>query len=465
MAASRLDMSDVEPYETQEPISEFSGFHPSMISHEVIHGTFRASWSRNYNIKCTARGGSVVCNWNARGYEPGVPHPSYSRLQFARDNPPSNGYLTQDRARSILLGSTRDLRPESEGKGEAMPMENNDSYTKHVNRFLHAWLQTGQVGRATSMGINNGSTKSLNPGFRALPRKVQFSKAAREKWHRDLSPTSEMSSISTYQSSIFDTNDADGSDFENRSTSERDELDVDTRPQLSLQHPSGFIGLPCEFVGYSACNRVFEITAVDDWIEHIVSQHFGGNLPTQCGCWFCDDFILHDFHDLRLNFEHRMWHIRNHMLDEGCTIHDIRPDFYLLGHLNKHGLISTEMYNFVLRFSEIPMPSHVRSFDFMSPEAERHSELSKTVIVDQAKEDRRRQPRISRHKKETGRKRRRKNDNRKTDASNSSLMCEQFESPQSDIYEENQSIGTVLLMAGPFLLPLVSKLICFHSPH
>ncbi|KAI0541584.1 hypothetical protein GGR58DRAFT_498085 [Xylaria digitata] len=444
MAASRRDMSGVEPYETEELASELSGFYPSIISHEVIHGTFRASWSRNYNTKCTARRGSVVCNWNARGYQSDAPHPSYSRFQSARDNPPSNGYLTQDRARSTILGSTEGLRPESKGKGKAMPAEINDSYTKHVNHFLHAWLQTGQVGRATSVGINNSSTRSLNQVFRSLPRTGQFSKAVEEKWHRDLSPTSEMSSVSTYQSSIFDTSDADSSDFENTSTGGREdnnELGGDAWSQLSLQHSSEF-RLPCEFFGYSGCNQVFEITAVDDWIEHIVSQHFGGNLPAQCSCWFCDDFIFHNCHDLKLNFEHRMWHIRNHMLKEGCTIHDIRPDFYLLGHLNRHGLISTEEYNYVLGFSEIPKPSHVRSFDFISPEAERHNELSKMVIVDQAKEDRRRRPHISRHKEKADRKRRRKKDTRKTHAPNSSLTREaepRFEPPQLDFYEKNQT--------------------------
>ncbi|KAI0437011.1 hypothetical protein F4803DRAFT_178211 [Xylaria telfairii] len=47
--------------------------------------------------------------------------------------------------------------------------------------------------------------------------------------------------------------------------------------------------LPCEFVGYSACERTFAINDVDNWIEHIISEHLQENLPKRVVCWFCNE--------------------------------------------------------------------------------------------------------------------------------------------------------------------------------
>ncbi|KAI1166435.1 hypothetical protein F5B18DRAFT_607227 [Nemania serpens] len=91
--------------------------------------------------------------------------------------------------------------------------------------------------------------------------------------------------------------------------------------------------LPCEFVSYSKCEQIFDIDDFDSWIEHIVSVHLRYKLPKTCICWFCDDEVFNSKNGSReLNFRRRMWHIRDHILRQGLTPHNIRPDH----HLNKH---------------------------------------------------------------------------------------------------------------------------------
>ncbi|KAI1368955.1 hypothetical protein F5Y08DRAFT_208124 [Xylaria arbuscula] len=120
--------------------------------------------------------------------------------------------------------------------------------------------------------------------------------------------------------------------------------------------------LPCEFVGYGGCDTTFDVNDVDSWIEHIASEHMRNKLPKKAFCWYCDEFEF-DSRDVngdkRANFENRMWHIRNHIVYEGRTPHNIRPDHYLNKHLYEHHLIGEESYNSVRRYSEIWQPSYL----------------------------------------------------------------------------------------------------------
>ncbi|KAI1261433.1 hypothetical protein F5Y18DRAFT_204540 [Xylariaceae sp. FL1019] len=94
------------------------------------------------------------------------------------------------------------------------------------------------------------------------------------------------------------------------------------------------IHLPCEFSGHTKCKKSFHVDDFDQWTEHIVSVHLRNQLPEQVSCWFCDGYFFDAQSnrargDIRLNFEDRMWHIRNHIVEGGMTQYDIRPDPHL----------------------------------------------------------------------------------------------------------------------------------------
>ncbi|KAI0426303.1 hypothetical protein F5Y09DRAFT_69038 [Xylaria sp. FL1042] len=136
--------------------------------------------------------------------------------------------------------------------------------------------------------------------------------------------------------------------------------------------------LPCEFVGYSQCDMMFEMDEVDDWIDHIITNHLGDNLPRKAVCWFCDDFPFDSKHtgDRRINFDNRMYHIRDHFYYEGKTTHDIRPDHYLNKHLLDCGLISEQSYNVVRRWPEAPQGPWIISYDATLPSRDPRAHLT-----------------------------------------------------------------------------------------
>ncbi|KAJ3568489.1 hypothetical protein NPX13_g6408 [Xylaria arbuscula] len=154
-------------------------------------------------------------------------------------------------------------------------------------------------------------------------------------------------------------------------------------------------GLPCEFVGYGRCDVTFALDDVANWIEHIVSVHLRDKFPKKALCWFCDDieFDYKSVGDRRINFEQRMWHIRDHIIEEGRRAHEIRPDYHLNKHLYENRLIGEEEYNLVRRYSEIWQPSYLvdrnaTTRDWETPESDR-SQLVRTSNRDEERSTRR----------------------------------------------------------------------------
>ncbi|KAI1329215.1 hypothetical protein F5Y16DRAFT_397678 [Xylariaceae sp. FL0255] len=119
--------------------------------------------------------------------------------------------------------------------------------------------------------------------------------------------------------------------------------------------------LPCEFVGYAACDETFALDDVDSWVEHIKVEHLRDSLPTKLLCWFCD--FTFDYRnaggDRNLNFHQRMEHIRDHIATEDLTVRHMRPDHHMNNHLQALGLISDESYGFVARWSEVPQGPNI----------------------------------------------------------------------------------------------------------
>ncbi|KAF9877795.1 hypothetical protein CkaCkLH20_04930 [Colletotrichum karsti] len=131
--------------------------------------------------------------------------------------------------------------------------------------------------------------------------------------------------------------------------------------ELTLQ-PTGAQSQPrphmlrCEFLPWTGCEEAFHLNEVDLWIRHIEDDHLQRNYPSLCICWYCDDFQYntqeHHFGPGK-NFEYRMQHIADHMLD-GYRFERRRPDFHFLDHVYQLGLISTEAFQLATGSSEGP---------------------------------------------------------------------------------------------------------------
>jgi hypothetical protein len=111
----------------------------------------------------------------------------------------------------------------------------------------------------------------------------------------------------------------------------------------------------CEFSVLKGCNAEF---ALDDdfvWIAHH-ALHQQDKFPMQLVCWFCDHvpFQATRPHDSYANFEERMLHIRGHIVDDYATVEHQRPDFHMIGHLYRLGLLDKETYARVQEYTELP---------------------------------------------------------------------------------------------------------------
>ncbi len=117
--------------------------------------------------------------------------------------------------------------------------------------------------------------------------------------------------------------------------------------------------LPCEFVGFAACDASFEIDELVQWFVHIVDTHLHWKYPAHCICWFCDkcEFIANPksrTRGLRQSFQARMQHIHWHFTNENVGVNDIRIDCYFLEHLHKNMLIPQFVYDDACAWSEAP---------------------------------------------------------------------------------------------------------------
>ncbi|KAI1388734.1 uncharacterized protein F4822DRAFT_254714 [Hypoxylon trugodes] len=169
-----------------------------------------------------------------------------------------------------------------------------------------------------------------------------------------------------------------------------DEEDVDHPP---ADPPAGW--LPCEFVGMH-CQLSFHASDVENWINHIITDHLSNQLPIRAICLFCDDYTFDSTAnelngDTYTNFWNRMMHIREHFLD-GERICNIRPDFCMYEHLHDQNLIPEETYRMVMKYNELPYGhsqlKHIRPRTFVSPEELKRTEKSNRVLIDHTKEER-----------------------------------------------------------------------------
>ena len=126
-------------------------------------------------------------------------------------------------------------------------------------------------------------------------------------------------------------------------------------PVSSAKNFNDLTILWCEFQELLGCNHVFRVDDARGWIDHHVA-HFGHKLPSRLVCWFCDHSPFESIHsaDRQSNFEERMIHIRDHIVDDFRACDTMRPDFFVIKHLYKYGRLDHQTYLDAVRYSELP---------------------------------------------------------------------------------------------------------------
>ncbi len=105
--------------------------------------------------------------------------------------------------------------------------------------------------------------------------------------------------------------------------------------------------LPCDFVGMQWCNERFHVDDMMNWINHIQYFHLRNNFPESVMCWYCDvrfEATSTKPKDLLANFQARLTHIREHIVNEGKDENFIRVDCHYAEFLYNAGLISMSTY-------------------------------------------------------------------------------------------------------------------------
>ena len=142
----------------------------------------------------------------------------------------------------------------------------------------------------------------------------------------------------------------------------------------------------CEFRDLKGCDATFRGDDEAAWIRHH-AQHLKDRFPSELVCWFCDDhphFIAGRTAERRSNFEDRMQHIREHIYSDYMRENAMRPDFYLLNHMYKHGQLNQEMYEYAMAYTEVPEVLRLPADD----ETPRTSQPGAVQYHDLAKEER-----------------------------------------------------------------------------
>lgn len=155
--------------------------------------------------------------------------------------------------------------------------------------------------------------------------------------------------------------------------------------------------LPCEFLS-TGCEKWFYPTEIERWIRHSLSHFPRVPLPSKAICTFCDDEVFESRGDLESNWRRRMGHIASHFQSLQRE-DDQRPDFWVLNHMYKHGLMSDEDWEYARGYTESPrgFPGIV-SRKYQASEALRKQEKDSRMRYDLDREDRMRKRNKEKHR-------------------------------------------------------------------
>lgn len=111
----------------------------------------------------------------------------------------------------------------------------------------------------------------------------------------------------------------------------------------------------CELCALGDCNEIFNLNQTYEWIQHH-AEHLRNDFPDELMCWFCNHvkFKAANRADRYATFVDRMEHIRQHVFDEYRTVDDMRPDFRMIVHLHDRRLISDNMFDRAMSYTELP---------------------------------------------------------------------------------------------------------------
>ncbi|KAF8858791.1 hypothetical protein BDZ45DRAFT_590678, partial [Acephala macrosclerotiorum] len=112
--------------------------------------------------------------------------------------------------------------------------------------------------------------------------------------------------------------------------------------------------LPCEFA-FTGCDITFTPANYAHWFEHELS-HFQGTFPSKAICPFCDEedaIFLQAIENPHAHWANRMHHISEHFAN-GDKFEHHRPDFWVIEHIWKTGLLNDEDYRNAMSFTERP---------------------------------------------------------------------------------------------------------------
>ncbi|TGJ88418.1 hypothetical protein E0Z10_g360 [Xylaria hypoxylon] len=390
---------------------------------------YRSPISRGYRVEALSRKpdkrGSrrhnevMVYNWNCRHYDPDDPHPGYGsmrpvlhhwdpepRLQYTpfghrsqEQSPQLTAVHVGTQEQSLVLTALDDLPigpcvdplgVVSEENGIAQADRSNAEWRYVTREFIYP----------------HGEGDKITERHTRRDYPLVIYGESGDGTGQQRSPTvSYASTIGTDQSSVFDDDNNNGTlSYVLGGTSEPERGDSDNYSEENANEISGHINFPfpplprpsprlfCEFVGYHKCKRTFAPEDFRAWMEHIIMEHMEGKLPVEHLCWFCDDLVFRakdpsDQGNIRANFEQSLCHIRDHLVEDGLEVHNMRPDYSLNEHLRESGLISDPVFNRVLRFTELPnVVDGIVPSTFISPEILRRDELSKIIVGDRHRE-------------------------------------------------------------------------------
>lgn len=112
--------------------------------------------------------------------------------------------------------------------------------------------------------------------------------------------------------------------------------------------------LPCDFA-FVGCTVTFRPEEYGAWVTHSLSHFERAGPPPKVICTFCDDdeATFETNGDRALNWRTRMFHVAEHF-ENGKTYDDLRPDFFVVEHMRKNGLLSEEDFKLAMEFTERP---------------------------------------------------------------------------------------------------------------
>jgi hypothetical protein len=233
------------------------------------------------------------------------------------------------------------------------------------------------------------------PGYRqqSLPVTIPISAEQRQRQNRRTTTASFSSSTAAN-----DSDDQSNASFPSSVTSSVPSLNP-PQPVAPMNPINYGYEFRCEFE-FVGCQLSFHPTQIDSYISHTTSHFVDHRPPPRTCCIFCDR-RFENSHDPVASWRKRILHIADHQRHLARP-EDMRPDFFVIEHMRKKGIITVEDYKWATRHTERPLCDGLVDRSYRTPEMKRKEERLTEERYDQEKEDRHRRRHISSKRKDKG---------------------------------------------------------------